>query len=190
MEHRTTAQLLEGLTAVATSPSDEGVLALIALRPTPGARVVATTATLSVEEGVVGDGWRQRGSRHTSDGTAEPERQVTIANIRALDLVAGDRDRVPLAGDQLYVDLDLSAENLPTGTRLHLGEAVLEISAAPHTGCAKFADRFGMDAARLANSPEGRRWNVRGINARVVRSGTIRVGDRITLTRCLPSTSA
>lgn len=183
MEHVTTAQLLEGLAAVAASPAEEGVLALIALRPEPGARVVPAAAELSVTEGVVGDGWRRRGSRHTTDGSPERDRQVTIANIRAIDLIAGSRDRVPLAGDQLYLDLDLSEENLPAGTRLRIGDAVLEVSPAPHTGCAKFAERFGMDAARLANAPEGRRWNVRGINARVVEPGTVRVGDRVVVGR-------
>ena len=99
---------------------------------------------------------------------------------RAAALVAGDRERWPLAGDQLYVDLDLSDENLPPGTRLALGSAVLEVTDEPHTGCKKFTARFGLDAMVFVNSPVGRALNLRGINARVVESGTVRVGDAVT----------
>ena len=178
--HRTTAELLDGLSNVAASPRDAGTLELIVARPVPGERLVLASGSLSVETGLDGDGWLLRGSRHTEDGSAEVGRQITIANARATELFAGPIDRWPLAGDQLYVDLDLSEENLPAGVRLLVGEmAQLEVSAAPHTGCAKFAERFGMDAARLANAPEGRRWNVRGINATVVVPGPIEVGDPV-----------
>jgi hypothetical protein len=184
VEHRTTAELLAGLDTVEGSPRDIGSLELIVLRPEPGAREVPDVAEVSVDVGLVGDSWRSRGSRHTEDGSAEPDRQLTIANARALALFADDREHWPLAGDQLYVDLDLSDENLPAGARLAIGDAVVEITAAPHTGCAKFADRFGMDVARFVNGPDGRRLRLRGINARVVTPGTIRRGDEVrTLSR-------
>jgi hypothetical protein len=177
--HRTTADLLAGLPDVERSPVDLGTLELIVRRPAPGQRDVPASAELSVEHGLVGDSWLARGSRHTEDGAAEPDRQLTIANIRALTLLSDDRDRWPLAGDQLYVDLDLSVDRLPAGTRLHIGAAVVEVTAAPHTGCAKFADRFGMDAARFVNSADGARLRLRGVNARVVLPGTIRCGDEV-----------
>jgi hypothetical protein len=167
------------LARVEASPTDHGTLELIVRRPAPGEREVVEVAELDVDHGLVGDSWRSRGSRRTEDGSADPERQVTIANARALALFTEDASRWPLAGDQLYVDLDLSEDNLPSGTRLHVGRAVLEVTAAPHTGCAKFADRFGIDVARFVNSPDGLRLRLRGINARVVVGGTIRCGDEV-----------
>jgi hypothetical protein len=177
--HRTTADLLAGLPDVERSPADVGTVELIVRRPAPGQRDVLVSAELSVEHGLVGDSWLARGSRHTEDGSAELDRQLTIANSRALALLSDDRDRWPLAGDQLYVDLDLSVDRLPAGTRLRIGAAVVEVTAAPHTGCAKFADRFGMDAARFVSSTDGARLRLRGINARVVEAGTVRCGDEV-----------
>jgi MOSC domain-containing protein YiiM len=177
--HRTTAELLDGLPAIAGAPADEGPLELIVRRPSAGDREVMTQAELDVVEGLVGDSWRSRGSRSRPDGTAHPDRQVTIVNSRAIALIAGERSRWPLAGDQLYVDLDTSEGNLPAGTRLRLGDALLEITDMPHTGCAKFVERYGRDALRFVNAePAARPLRLRGIYARVVEPGTIRVGDR------------
>jgi MOSC domain-containing protein YiiM len=103
--------------------------------------------------------------------------QLNVINARAIALLEPDRSRWPMAGDQLFVDMDLSYENLPPGSRLELGSAVIEVTAQPHTGCKKFAARFGLDAQRFVSSPEGRRLNLRGINAKVVRPGVVRVGD-------------
>jgi hypothetical protein len=177
--HRTTAELLAGLPVVEGSPRHVGTLEVIVVRPAPGEREVPHAAELSVEHGLVGDSWWSRGSRHTADGSAEPDRQLTIANVRALALFDDDRARWPLAGDQLYVDLDLSDEHLPPGARLAIGHAIVEITPAPHTGCAKFADRFGVDVARFVNSPEGRRLRLRGLNARVVVGGAVHRGDEV-----------
>jgi MOSC domain-containing protein YiiM len=180
MGHRTTDELVAALDNLRDSPSDDGVVELIVRRPAVDQRELLDEAQLSADEGIVGDTWRPRGSRHTSDGSAEPERQLTIMNARAIGLFAGDdRRRWAEAGDQLYVDLDLSDENLPAGTRLRLGSAVIEVTAEPHTGCAKFAQRFGMDAARFVNSPAGTELHLRGINARVVTAGAVRVGDKV-----------
>jgi hypothetical protein len=178
MTFLSTADIEAGLDHVRAAPRNEGRLDLIARRPDVGAREVVEVAELDGAEGLLGDSWRTRGSRHTPDGSAEVARQLTIMNSRAIDLfAAGDRARWASAGDQLYIDLDLSDQNLPPGTRLQLGDAVLEVSEEPHTGCAKFLQRFGRDVARFVNSPTGRELHLRGINARVVRPGTIRVGD-------------
>lgn len=173
-------QLEAGVEHVRAAPGDDGLLELIVRRPAVDAREVVTEAELDAASGLVGDTWATRGSRHTEDGAAEPDRQLTIMSARAAGVLAGDVARWPLAGDQLFVDLDLSDANLPAGTCLAIGTAVIEITAAPHNGCAKFGERYGVDATRWVNSPAGRELHLRGINARVVSPGTIRTGDRIT----------
>jgi MOSC domain-containing protein YiiM len=170
MTHRTTDELQDGLDDVRSAPADNGVVELIARRTAVGQREVLDTGELTTDDGLVGDGWYIRDK-------SNPGRQLTVMNARAIALVAGDRNRWALAGDQLYVDLDISEDNLPVGSRLSLGTAVIEISEEPHTGCSQFAERFGMDAARFVNSPEGRKLRLRGLNARVVQAGTVAVGD-------------
>ncbi len=142
-----------------------------------GEREVLAEAELDLAEGLVGDMWRTRPSSKTDDGSAHPDMQVTMMNARCAALVAVEPERRALAGDQLYVDLDLSGENLPPGTRLALGSAVIEVTQIPHTGFAKFGQQFGRDALRFVNSPAGRDLNLRGVNARVVVPGTVKVGD-------------
>jgi hypothetical protein len=165
------------------SPDDEGVLALIVSRPEKGERQVLDVGELDLRLGLVGDNWLARGNRHRVDGSADPLAQVTVMNVRVARLVAQADDRVSLAGDQLYVDLDLSVDNLPPGSRLAIGSAVLEVSTSPHTGCKKFVARFGADAMRFVNSREGRANRWRGVNTRVVVPGTVRAGDHISVTR-------
>jgi hypothetical protein len=177
--HLTTEQLLAGLDEIERSPRLEGVLALIVRRPAVDAREVLEEGQLDLVEGLVGDTWSRRGSSRSVDGRAHPAMQLNVMNVRAAALVAQHPERWALAGDQLYVDLDLSGENLPPGTRLGIGTAVIQVSVEPHTGCHKFVDRFGLDAMKFVNSPVGRRLNLRGINARVVQPGTIRVGDMV-----------
>jgi MOSC domain-containing protein YiiM len=160
------------------SPADNGVVELIVRRPAVDERELLDRAELSVDAGVVGDTWRDRGSRQTPDGSAETNRQITIMNARAIALFAGDdRARWAEAGDQLFIDIDLSDANLPAGTRVQLGTAIIEVTTEPHNGCAKFAARFGQDAARFVNSPPGKELHLRGINARVVQAGTVARGD-------------
>jgi hypothetical protein len=173
MTYRTTEELEAGLEHVRRAPSDDGVVELIVRRPAEGERVVLDEGELTGAEGLVGDRW-VRGSSGDN-----PDVQLTLMNARVADLVAVTKDRWPLAGDQLYVDLDLSVDNVPVGTRLALGSAVVEISHEPHTGCAKFTERFGSDAIKLVNQPPGRALRLRSVNARVVQDGTVRVGDTV-----------
>lgn len=174
--HRTLAQLEAGLPAIRSSPRDAGRLEMIVRRPEIDGREVLDLAVVDPAEGLVGDNWRTRGSSRTPDGSSHSDMQITLMSSRVIGLVAGSRQRWPLAGDQFFVDLDLSAENLPAGTRLAVGTAVLEVTVQPHTGCKKFAERFGLDALRFVSTPEARRLNLRGVNARVVRGGEVRVG--------------
>ena len=173
------AELEAGLGEIRRSPRDEGVLELIVRRPQTDEREVLEEGELHAEEGLLGDSWRRRRSSRTADGSPHPDTQLNIMNSRAIALVARDRGRWPLAGDQLYIDLDLSDENLPPGTRLALGSAVIEVTAQPHTGCNKFVARFGLDAMKFVNSTVGKQLRLRGINARVVQPGVIRVGDAV-----------
>jgi hypothetical protein len=177
--HLDAAALAAGLEEIRRSPPDGGAVALVVRRPAVDVREALVEAVLDPAEGLVGDTWRARGSRHTEDGSADPRAQLTIMNVRVAALVAGGPDRRELAGDQLFVDLDLSGRNLPPGTRLAIGEAVLEVSAKPHRGCEKFAARFGHEALRFVNSEVGQELNLRGINTRVVVGGRLRVGDPV-----------
>lgn len=172
-------ELQAGLDEIRRAPQDAGRLEMISRRPDMGEREVLTEAQLDVAQGLVGDNWLIRGSSSTPDGAANPGAQLTLMNVRVADLVAQDPTRRILAGDQLYVDLDLSVENLPPGTRLAIGGAIVEVSDVPHPGCPKFTARFGVDAMKFVNTPEGKDWRLRGMNTKVVQGGTIRVGDRL-----------
>ena len=177
MEHLSRERLEAGLDHVRQSPPDHGRLMLIVRRPEVGQRDLPEEAVLDQVTGLVGDNWLTRGSSSTPDGSAHPDKQVTVINARLAELVAGGTERMALAGDQLYVDLDLSVDNLPAGSLLAVGEAVLRVSEAPHTGCAKFMERFGVEALRFASSRIGRQLRLRGMNTRIVVPGTVRLGD-------------
>lgn len=172
-----TAELEKGLDDILQSPKDGGSLELIVRRPAVDKREVLEAGRLDTSQGLVGDNWLERGCRHTPDGAADPEMQLNIMNSRVVSLVAVDADRRDLAGDQLYLDMDLSYDNLPPGTQLQIGEAIIEVTEPPHTGCKKFAARFGKDAMVFVNSGMGKKLNFRGINAKVIRSGDIKQGD-------------
>ena len=178
--HELEADALEaGLPEILASPGDEGVVKMIVRRPGVGEREVVESGELDLAEGLVGDNWRVRGSRQTEDGRAHPEMQLNLMNSRVIALVAGSRDRWPLAGDQLFVDLDLSKENLPAGTRLAMGSAIVEVTSVPHLGCRKFVARFGLEAMKFVNSRRGKKLCLRGINAKVVKPGRVSTGDRV-----------
>ena len=169
--------LQASLPRIQDAPKDGGRLEMIVRRPRTDERETLQEGFLDLAEGLVGDNWRTKGSPMTEDGAAHPDMQLNIMNARVTQLVAGTRERWPLAGDQLYLDMDLSLANLPPGTRLQLGEALIEVTPPPHTGCRKFVDRFGLDAMKFVNSRQGRKLNLRGINAKVIEPGTIRVGN-------------
>jgi hypothetical protein len=173
-------ELEAGIDHVRQAPSDQGRVELIVRRPANGEREQLAEATIDVVVGLVGDNWSTRGCRATPDGSANPDAQLTLMNVRAADLVAVDPDRRALCGDQLYVDFDLSVANVPPGTRLAIGSAVVEITSEPHLGCGKFIRRFGVDAAKWTKSVTGRALNVRGVNARVITGGIVRLGDAVT----------
>lgn len=182
-EHRTLEALLDALADIEAAPRDAGTVELLCRRPAPGEREVLREATFDPVEGLVGDSWRSRGSRHTPDGSAHPEMQVTMMAARTIAAIAGDRGRWPLAGDQIVADLDLAADSLPAGARLAVGEAELVVSEVPHTGCGKFVERYGVDAMRFLNSEAGRRLRLRGVNLRVARGGVVRTGDAVRVIR-------
>jgi MOSC domain-containing protein YiiM len=172
-------RLEESLYRIRQAPADSGILELIVARPAVDERVSVTEARLDPASGLEGDTWRSRGSKRTPDGSASPDAQLTLMNARVAEAIAGDKERWPLAGDQLYVDLDISLANLPPGSRVQIGSAVIEFSEAPHTGCAKFVARYGIDAQKFVNSPDGRELRLRGANCRVVVAGSVRQGDVI-----------
>ena len=179
MDHVAELALDRHLDTIRRAPRDVATIELIVRRPGVDQREVVTEAVLDTVEGLVGDCWKARGSKSMPDGVANPESEVTLMSTRVLAAIEADRSRWPLAGDQLYVDLDITIEHLPAGTQLAIGDAIVVISEKPHTGCAKFTERFGSEATRWVNSPTGRELRLRGMNVRVVQSGTIRTGDTV-----------
>lgn len=175
--HLSLARLEAGLDHIRASPGQAGQVVLLVRRPAAGAREVPAEAVLDLAGGLAGDNWLARGNRHTPDRAADPLKQITVMNARVAELVAGGKDRMRLAGDQIFVDLDLSLDNLPAGSLLAVGQAVLEVTEPPHLGCAKFVDRFGAEAMRFVNSRVGRQLRLRGMNTRVLVPGTVRLGD-------------
>jgi MOSC domain-containing protein YiiM len=178
MRQRTVAELEQFLEHLGCSPKDAGTVELLVARPEPGMRTVLQRAVLDRQVGLVGDSWSTRTHK-----APHPDKQVTLMNARMIRLLASSPDEQALAGDQLYVDLDLSLENLPAGSLLEVGTAVVEITNPAHTGCVKFVRHFGEEAMRFVNGREGRRMRLRGANARVVTAGVVQVGDRATAAR-------
>ena len=177
VKHLTKEELEAALDHLRETPKDEGVVELIVRRPQVDEREVLELAELDPLQGLIGDNWISRGSRRTPDGSPHPEMQINIMNSRVAALVAQEKERWSLAGDQLFIDMDLSKENLPAGTRLAIGSAVVEVSPLPHTGCHKFIARFGEDAMKFVNSELGKELCLRGINAKVVQAGVVRLGS-------------
>lgn len=177
MRHFTISELEAGIDRIMDAPADLGVLSLIVRRPSEGEREVLEVGQLDLADGLLGDSWKLRTA--TIEGEPDPYNQINVMSARAISLIAGEPDRWQLAGDQLYLDFDISADNIPSGSRIAIGETVIEVSEAPHTGCQKFSQRFGVDALRFVNSEAGRKLRLRGFNARVIVPGTIRTGDAV-----------
>ena len=177
INHLTTPDLEAGLEQIRNSPKNQSVLDMIVSRPEEDAREIMELADLDVVVGLVGDTWQARPSARSGDGKAHPDMQITLMNSRVADLVAQSKERWPLSGDQLFADLDLSKTNVPPGTRISVGKAVLEATDQPHTGCKKFASRFGVDALKFISSPATEVLQLRGINLKVVEGGEIKPGD-------------
>jgi hypothetical protein len=177
--HLTFGELQEGLSEIMRSPKDRGTVTAIVIRPETDARVSLRQCELSPDGGVHGDNWAKGCWMSLPDGRPHPDVQVAIMNARAIALIAQDEARWQLAGNQLLIDLDLSRDNLPPGTRVSVGPALLEITAVPHKGCKKFAARYGVDATRFVNSRDGLRLHLRGIYARIVERGVVTVGNVI-----------
>ncbi|HJR70556.1 MAG TPA: MOSC domain-containing protein [Gammaproteobacteria bacterium] len=171
MRHRSYSELTAGLAEIERAPRERGVVELIVRRPVRGQREVLAVGELSVDEGLVGDRWGQ--------GKRQRENQLAVMSSRVIALLALERERWPLAGDQLYIDLDFRADHLPAGTRVAIGAAEIEVSPEPHMGCRLFRERYGPDAERFVNSTVGRALQLRGINAWVVKGGEIRAGDAV-----------
>lgn len=179
MAHRTTAWLNEHVDHLSAAPNEVGTLDLVVRRPAHAAREVLDAGLLDVERGLVGDNWLDRATNHAIAEGRHLEAQLNVMSSRMVGLLADTDEQRALAGDQLYLDLDLSHDNLPTGARIAIGEtAVIEVTAKPHRGCAKFVRRFGRDAEAFVNSQTGKQLRLRGFNARVVSGGTVRPGDR------------
>lgn len=189
MQQEYTLEALQAeLARLGQSPKDEGRVELMLRRPDTGEREILQEAELDLVEGMVGDNWKLRGSRHTPDGSAHPEAQIAVMNSRVIHAITQDKNRWALAGDQLFLDLDLSSANLQAGDRLAIGTAILEVTPYPHNGCGKFSERFGSAATRLVNSKESREGlHYRGINTRIVQAGTIRQGDSVKVIKAASS---
>ncbi len=177
--HRSMAELQACLPGIEDSPADDGVLEAIVIRPRPGERQSLGSCEVSLARGVHGDNWEFGCWKTTDDGRPHPDVQVCIMNARSIAAIAGARENWPPAGDNLFVDLDLTRENLPTGQRLAIGSAVIEVTDTPHAGCSNFVERYGRDAAVFTNTGEGRRLRLRGVYARVVQDGRVSAGDRV-----------
>ena len=162
------------------SPKDMGTVEMIVRRPQVDVREEVKEAEFDTKDGLVGDNWLARGSSSRPDGSPHPESQITLMNSRVIQLLAGDRSRWELAGDQLFVDFDLSKDNLPIGQRIKIGDVVLEIPELPHTGCAKFAKRYGAHARKFVMTDEGKLLRFRGVYATVIQGGNIKLTDTIT----------
>ena len=179
VNHVNMFQLESGLDHILNAPKDNGIVQMIVCRPKIEIRKILNVAKLDKEFGLVGDNWNDRGSSSTPDNSSDIEAQLTIMNSRVISLMTPSSDQWQLAGDQLYIDMDLSRNNLVLGSQIKIGSAVIEVSKKPHTGCEKFSNRFGLDALKFVSTPLGRELSLRGINTRIVQSGIVQTGDAV-----------
>lgn len=178
--HRTLQELSAHIDLLRAAPRAEGTLDLVVRRPANGEREVLDEAVVDADGGLLGDNWLTRATRRGLADGRHLDAQITVMSSRMVRLLADTDEGRAGAGDQLYVDLDLSHANLPAGSRLGIGDTlVIEVSAKPHAGCKKFLNRFGRDAVTFVNSEFGKELRLRGLNARVVTGGVVRPGDRV-----------
>ncbi|MFW9931002.1 MAG: MOSC domain-containing protein [Candidatus Thorarchaeota archaeon] len=170
-------ELNDRFNALTPSPKDVGTVDLICIRPTENSREVKDSVIVDNQLGIIGDNWKSRGSKHTPDGSAIPDAQITIMNSRIINLITQDKNFWSLAGDQLFIDLDISSDNLPSGSRLTIDDVILEVTPLPHNGCIKFSNRFGSDATKFVSNKEGQKYHRRGIYVKVIKSGRIHTGS-------------
>lgn len=175
----TLEQLKTQLNHIQASPNDTGSVLLIVRRPTTEEREIIAQGRLIPSVGLEGDNWRERGSTSMPDGSANPEAEITLMNARVIQALTQDETRWALAGDQFFVDFDLSEENIPAGSQLAMGSAILEVSPLPHNGCKKFSERFGVDALKFISMAENKPLRMRGINAKIIQAGDVKQGDLI-----------
>lgn len=175
--HKTMEELKAGLPEILKSPQDNGEVKAVVVRPGSCERNMVPSCDVSLEGGVLGDHWAKGCWKTTDDGEPHPDVQICIMNSRCIELIAGDQSNWAPAGDNLFVDMDLSPENLPPGQRVAVGSAIIEITDTPHKGCQKFIDRYGRDACVFVNLGDGDKYKLRGIYARTFEAGTISVGD-------------
>lgn len=180
LRRRDRAELEAALPDILAAPKDGGRVEAIVIRPAPGRRISAARAELSLAGGVAGDHWAKGCWLSTEDGAPHPDVQICMMSARCIRAIAGDAANWPPAGDNLFIDMDLTPENLPPGARLAIGGAELVVTAEPHNGCQAFSDRYGRDACLFVNTGPGKALRLRGIYGRVIRDGTIAVGDRVT----------
>ena len=179
MKHLTLTEIEAGMDWVLAAPDTVGRVEALVVRPAVDQRVSHTQVMFSPEQGVTGDNWLTSCWKKLPGGESDPEVQVAIMSARMIEVLTRDKSRWPLAGDQLFVDFDLSVVNLAVGNRLQVGAAVLEITAEPHRGCRKFSQRFGAEAKAFVNSKQGDAYRLRGVYAKIVSAGEVRVGDDI-----------
>ena len=174
---RSRDELLESLPYILSAPADEGQVRAIVIRPAAGQRRMLDRVDVSARGGLEGDHWAEGCWLSTEDGAPHPDVQVCIMSARCIEAIAGPEANWAAAGDNLFIDMDLSPENLPPGTRVAIGTVELILTAEPHNGCQSFIDRYGRDACVFVNTGPGKANRLRGIYGRVTRDGTIRRGD-------------
>ena len=177
--HLSRDELHAGLPHILASPGDAGVLEAIVIRSAVNQRGAPQSCDISLAGGLQGDHWGRGCWKTTEDGRPHPDVQICMMNARCIDLIAQGRDNWAPAGDNLFIDMDLTPGNLPPGTRLAIGTAIIEVTDTPHNGCAKFIQRYGRDACVFVNTGDGDRYRLRGIYARVVQDGRISIGDQV-----------
>ncbi len=177
---RSLQALKAGLDAMlAAAPKDNGTLDLIVMRPDHDLRVLPQSFEVRGDDGLPGDHWKRGTGYALEDGTGDPDAQICMMMSGCIRAIAGDKANWPPAGDNFFIDMDLTPANMPPGTRFAIGSAEFVVTGIPHNGCQSFIDRYGRDACLFVNTGEGKAHRLRGIYARVTRDGTVSVGDTV-----------